>query len=232
MRVPYYTKTSLSRYYALIKSGRWEIPDYSDKCLICLAKDCAKYHGAYTRGANSPEENFSAHDLPCPRFLCHGKGVAKKTDHKTFSLLPYQLMPFRKLAIKYIILAVFIKIKKGLSGFKALDKIESLFPNPNDIAEFLNQCALYQWEVLVRDAFERFIKSHFYKSHPRRKLIKSEDPRDRIIGFLKLAMKHESQYLNAPKRGPDEMAFDFYLSNDGSGQLAPFLFGVASQHRK
>ncbi len=113
-----------------------------------------------------------------------------------------------------------------------MNKLECMFPKPDDIATYLNRCALYQWEVLVRDAFERFIDSDFYKSHPLRHIIRSEIPRERLIEFLQLANRHESQNLSASEGGPDVMAFDFYLSNDGPGQLALFLFGVASQHRK
>ena len=60
MQEPYHIEVSLQEYYRLIKSGKWIIPDFSDKCLICGAKDCAEYHGKYERGAICPV-GFHAH---------------------------------------------------------------------------------------------------------------------------------------------------------------------------
>ncbi len=231
MQIPYHIETSLANYYALFISGRWEFPDFSDRCLICFAKNCAKYHGTYTRGAISPDIFFCVPDLPCARYLCQGKGDRRSSDHKTFSLLPYQLTPYRQLTIQFMVRAVSIKNETGLGGIKALDKIEREFTNPDGISTFISQWALSQWDGLMRDAFKRFIESEFYKTHPGRHIISGDDPNERMFGFLTLATLHKTRYLRAPKRGPDEMAFDFYRSNDSSEQLAPFLFGLASQHR-
>ena len=85
MQEPYHIKVSLQEYYRLTKSGEWKIPDFSDKCLICGAKDCAEYHGKYERGAICPLTGFEAPDLLALRFLCNDKGLRKKCDHRTFS---------------------------------------------------------------------------------------------------------------------------------------------------
>ncbi len=144
MQIPYDIIVSLSTYYILVKSGKWDLPHFSDICPICGAKNCAIYLGIYRRGAEDPIENFSVFDLPVLRYLCQGKGDKKKSAHKTFSLLPYQLAPYRQLPIKFIVFSVFIKLKTGLNRMKVLEKIERVYPNPGDIAPFLNEWALHQ----------------------------------------------------------------------------------------
>lgn len=231
MQVVYYIKTSLPNYYKLFYSGKWELPDFSEKCPICGAANCAVYLGFYTRCVESPEETFSVSDFPVIRVLCRGLGK-KKCDDKTASYLPYQLIPYRQMTIFFIILTIFLKLQRNLSAIKTLETLESLFSDSYIVATYLSRWALYQWELLIMDAFERFIESDFHKSHPFRHIIRSEIPRERFFGFLKLAIMHMSPNLSAPKGGPEELGFDFYLSNDGPVQLALFLFGVASQHRK
>ncbi len=232
MQIPYHLKDSLPNYYLLMNSGEWEHPDFSDKCPLCGGQDCARYHGTYQRGAESPKERFSVTDLPIIRILCLEKGDKKKCDHRTVSLLPLELIPYRKLSLKFMILAVFIKLQTGIGRINVLSKIEKVLVKLADIAQFLNEWSLYQWEILAREAFKRFIESDFSKSSYIPNIIKSDDPQERMIEFLKLSIVYKSEYIIDPIRGPDNLAFDFFQSQDGSGQLGRFLFGVASQHRK
>ena len=229
MQEPYHIKVNLQEYYRLTKSGEWKIPDFSDKCLICGAKDCAEYHGKYERGAICPLTGFEAPDLPALRFLCNDRGTKKKCDHRTFSLLPLVLVPYRQLALKFMILAVWLRFSKKLSLFDAMDAIENTLVNLEDIADFLSVASQYEWEKMIRVAFHRFVISDM--SNHKQFSIMQEAPEKGLVAFLKMAVEYKARQTNPPIRGPDGLNWDFYHSNGGSNELAPFLFGTASQHR-
>ena len=227
MQEPYHIKVSLQEYYE--KFGEWTIPDFSDKCLICGAADCASYHGHYTRTATCPLTGFSVPDFPVMRFLCQGKGDKKKCDHVTFSLLPIELVPFRQLILKFMVLAVWIRLSRHLSLTKSLDAIEKELNNLGDIAEFINTSTLMSWERLIHAAFELFLSTGIKVYTPQYEKITADETG--VLLFLELLREHKSRNVNNPIRGPAAFAWDFYQQSGGAAQLALFLFGRASQHR-
>jgi hypothetical protein len=135
MQEPYHIKVSLQEYNLLFRSGKWELSDFSDKCLICDAVDCARYHSYYERSAICPQTGFQVVDLPVGRFLCRGKNIRKKSAHLTFSLIPLVLVPYRQLTLKLMILALWLRLSEKLSLFTAMDAIEKELVNfEEDIA--------------------------------------------------------------------------------------------------
>ncbi len=230
MQEPYHTKVSLQEYYLLFRSGNWELPDFSDKCLICGAADCARYHSYYERRAICPLTGFAVADLQVGRFLCRCKGIRKKCVHVTFSLLPLVLVPYRQLTLKFMILALWLRLSEKLSLFSAMDAIEKELVNfEEDIADFLSIAAQLEWEKMIKAAFSRFVMSRM--CHQERFSIVETAVEKGLISFLKIALEYQSQQSDPPIRGPDALAWDFYQLNGGAGELAPFLFGTASQHR-
>jgi hypothetical protein len=230
MQEPYHIKVSLQQYYSLFKSGKWKIPDFSDKCLICGDADCAKYHGNYERRAICPQTGFDVADLPVGRFLCNAKGMRKNCDHVTFSLLPLVLVPYRQLTLKFMMLALWLRLQDKLSLFAAMDAIEEELVNfEADVGDFVSIAAQLQWEKLIRAGFCRFVVSNM--SNQEQFSIMKKASEKGLFLFLKMALGYQSQRSDAPIRGPDGLAWDFYHSNGGAGKLAPFLFGTASQHR-
>ena len=227
MQEPYHLKVSLQEYYE--KFGERTIPDFSDKCLICGAADCASYHGHYTRTATCPLTGFSVPDFPVMRFLCQGKGDKKKCDHVTFSLLPIELVPFRQLILKFMVLAVWIRLSRHLSLTKSLDAIEKELNNLGDIAEFINTSTLMSWERLIHAAFELFLSTGIKVYTPQYEKITADETG--VLLFLELLREYKSRNVNNPIRGPAAFAWDFYQQSGGAAQLALFLFGRASQHR-
>ena len=201
MQEPYHIKVSLQKYYRLTKSGEWTIPDFSEKCLICGAKDCARYHGTYERAATCPITGFEEPDLVVLRFLCNGKGVKSKCDHGTFSLLPLVLVPYRRLTLRFLVLAVSLRLTQRLSLFDAMNAIENTLINLSDIGGFLSIASQLEWEKMMK------------------------------LAFLQMAIEYRPREADPPIRGPDGLNWDFYHSTGGSTERAPFLFGTASQHR-
>jgi hypothetical protein len=230
MQEPYHIKVSLQEYYSLFKSSKWKIPDFSDKCLICGVADCATYHGNYERRAICPQTGFDVPDLPVPRFLCNDKGMRKNCEHVTFSLLPLVLVPYRQLTLKFMILALWLRLSNKLSLFDAMDAIEEALVNfEEDIAGFLSIAAQLEWEKMIRAGFCRFAVSNM--SNQEQVSIMKKAPEKGLFSFLKMAFAYKCRQTNAPIRGPDGLAWDFYKLNGGAGKLASFLFGTASQHR-
>ncbi len=230
MQEPYHIKVSLQEYYRLFKSGEWKIPDFSDKCLICGVADCATYHGNYERRAICPQTDFDVPDLPVGRFLCNAKGMRKNCEHVTFSLLPLVLVPYRQLTLKFMMLALWLRLRGKLSLFAAMDAVEKELVNFDaDVGDFVSIAAQLQWEKLIRAGFYRFFVSGMFNEA--QVALINKTPEKGLIVFLKMAFVYQSQRSDTPIRGPDGLAWDFYKLNGGGNKLAPFLFGTASQHR-
>jgi len=230
MQEPYHIGVSLQEYYRIFQSGGWGIPDFSEKCLICGVADCAKYHGVYERRATCPQSGFEVADLPVARFLCHAKGAIKNCDHVTFSLLPLVLVPYRQLTLKFMVLALWLRLQDQLSLFAAMDAIEEELVNfKADVGDFVSIAAQLQWEKLIRAGFYRFLVSDLI-TEDQIALI-SKAPEKGLIVFLNVALGYQSQRNDASIRGPDGLAWDFYKLNGGGNKLAAFLFGTASRHR-
>lgn len=226
MQVPYHTKVCLQDYYK--KFDKWPVPDFSDKCLICGGVDCACYHGFYSRTAICPRTGFSVPDLPVMRFLCHGVGNTRISDHVTFSLLPLELVPFLQLSLKFMVLATWLRLSRCLSLTDALDAIENELNNLDDIADFINISTMRSWERMIMSAVTLFISTDIGMV-PKSKYEQLDSYG--LTLFLKIIIHHKST-ISDPIRGPDAFAWDFYQQCDGTDQCAPFLFGQASQHRR
>ena len=230
MQEPYHIGVSLQDYYRIFRSGEWRIPDFSEKCLICGDGDCAKYHGIYERRAICPQSGFEAADLPVVRFLCHAKGQRKNCDHVTFSLLPLVLVPYRYLTLKFMMLALWLRLRDKLSLFAAMDAIEEELVNfKTDVGDFVGIAAQLQWERLIRAGFYRFLASGMFNEQQIGLINKA--PEKGLMVFLKMMFAYQSQRSDVPIRGPDGLAWDFYQLSGGGNKLAAFLFGTASQHR-
>jgi hypothetical protein len=163
------------------------------------------------------------------RFLCQGKGDKRKCDHVTFSLLPVELVPFRQLTLKFMVLAVWLRLDRHLSFTRALDNIEEELNHLGDIAEFINTSTLMSWVRLIHAAFELFLSTDIKVCKPQYEKIIADETG--LLLFLDFLREYKSGNANNPIRGPDAFAWDFYQQSGGADQLALFLFGRASQHR-
>jgi hypothetical protein len=111
-----------------------------------------------------------------------------------------------------------------------MDAIEKELVNfEEDIADFVSIAAQLEWEKMIKAAFSRFVMSRM--SNQERFSILENGFEKGLLSFLKMALEYKSQQSDSPIRGPDGLAWDFYQLNGGAKDLAPFLFGTASQHR-
>jgi hypothetical protein len=171
-------------------------------------------------------------NFPIMRFRCHRKGNSIKCNHITFSLLPIELVPYRQLTLKFMIIAVLMRLDRQLSLTEALDSIEKKFNNLGDILDSINTSGLTSWGLLLREAFKFFLQSDFkilYKLGEYENFLQDETS---FLLFLECLVEYTTVWNTInPISGPGAFALDFYLESGGTDQLAPFLFGKASQHR-
>lgn len=227
LQIPYHIKVSLQDYYE--NFDNWPIPDFSYKCPICGGVNCACYLGCYIRAAICPITGFCVSDLPVLRFLCSRKGDTMVCDHATFSLLPLVLVPYRRLSLKFMVLAIWIRVSRHLSLTSALDAVENELNHLDDIADFINISTMISWEQMILAGAALLFSSGI---NPANK-IQYEPTQDSqgLHQFLKTIIHHKSKISGHPIRGPDAFAWEFYQQSGESQQCAPFLFGLASQHR-
>lgn len=232
MQEPYHIKVSLQEYYEKFDPNL--IPDFSDKCILCGGAGCASYHGYYTRAATCPLTGFSVPDLPVLRFICKNKGDQRKCDHVTFSLLPIMLVPFRQLTLKFMILAVWLRLSKCLSLTEALDIIEKELNSLEDTAQFINVSTLMSWQRLIQTALSLYLSSNISLISLLSEFRYEETATNQtgLLLFLEAIKDYKPKNTGASIRGPDAFSRDFYQQSGGAERLAFFLFGMASQHRK
>jgi len=170
-------------------------------------------------------------NFPILRFKCNSKGDTKICNHVTFSLLPIQLIPYRQLSLKFIILAVKIKLTNDISYFKAMDIIEEKLIDLGDVADFLNICALFAWFNIVSIAFKLCLQSDIkiFNNSQHHEILNNLD--NGLILFLEVAINYKFTKNNHTIKGPCALALVFYQLSGGDDALAPFLFGKALQHR-
>ncbi len=218
---------TISAYTEKVKAGKYTFPDFHECCPICHGKGCAVRIGYYYRNAIQIQEkaweNF-LHKIPVARFQC--RRIRKpKYKHRTFSLLPDNLIPYYPYTIDTLIFTI-LQILLNNSTDKALESIDKVSPE----------------EMLLSEkTLNRFLNI-FHKA--RLKLILfSRKRRNKNNTFPDLENYTEIEILHFIMEFSDLCFSDvssnarklslFYYSEEGSYiNNAHFLFGTAYQFRK
>jgi len=148
----------------------------------------------------------------------------------TFSLLPLQLVPFRRMSLRFMFLAVFQKVQDSLSYFDAVGVIEAELVNMVPEVSFVHVCALVDWIAIIMEALHQIrLSGHLYIEG-----LESYETGSNaeLHAFICKAIEYESTDLDPPIRGPDALAWDYHEDQGGPLKQALFLFGTASQHRR
>ncbi|MBN2029609.1 hypothetical protein JW824_05135 [bacterium] len=159
------------------------------------------------------------------RFHCKGVGSDLKSQHRTFSLLPVELVPYRKLSLMFMVLSVLIRVKGKLSLLRSLDVIaEELCSLSGDIG-FVHESALMDHELILAIAAQRFWKSAvLFSTAP------DFPDNQSLYGFLEYCESYCS-VRNKSIRGPPGLSWDYYILNKAHGRFGSSLFGAPSQDR-
>jgi hypothetical protein len=81
-------------------------------------------------------------DFPVMRFRCFREGGEGRVPDVTFSLLPLELVPYRRLSVRFMVLAVRMRLKRKLSLLKADAQIEIELVRMKDEFSFVSVAAL------------------------------------------------------------------------------------------
>ena len=116
---------SIEEYIQLVKTKKWEFSDFSNYCPICGGKDCPVRIGYYYR-YYIDIKTYKIFLIPIIRYLCRKKGRPKLKD-RTFSLLPYFLIPYNRFTIDSGMLIIGSKLVKCKSNKEIADKVCNSF---------------------------------------------------------------------------------------------------------
>jgi hypothetical protein len=187
--------------------------------------DCAQFIGYYCRGVIDEKGTYYK-AFPIARYLCTSKGKALSVKHRTFSLLPYQLVPYSKYSLPFILNAL-RKVYGEDSSVKGLLDYLAGFGSGEYID--LSANAFYAFRAFILTAIDKMLAMGFYKEISAQLQTSSEKQRIRI--FIVFAEDFSCCKIDPERRGPCALGYDYYMEDGGYMRNAHFLFGTPSQFR-
>jgi len=225
-----YIEETLSEYYTKVNREVIDLLeildtdlDFSIHCPICGGSGCAQFIGYYEREVIAEDGRYY-NRFPIARYKCRGKGNNTKISHKTFSLLPYQLVPYTKYSIPFIIKTLELRHIEGRSIFQIHDYL-ACFGEEEILSIGSNQ--LWEFTKIVIESVERIFALGYYTGIK----CNSQDYEEQLKIFIEFAQAFEPQKCSPPIRGPCALSYDFYLNGGSYFKNAYFLFGTPSQFR-
>ena len=125
IQIPYFFIQSIHDYRLEIKTGEWKFPKFNNYCPICGSKNCTVRIGYYFRYYIDIETGVILL-IAITRYKCQRKGKASLKD-KTFSLLPYFLIPYHRLTINSYMYIWRNKLIKNKSKSTISDEVTGSF---------------------------------------------------------------------------------------------------------
>jgi hypothetical protein len=179
-------------------------------------------NSGYTRFAFDSVTGIVFHDFPILRFECNAPAFfRRKGKHRTFSLLPAQLIPYERYDITFVLNIV----QSRLSG-SSLKNISDAVANEGVQEPLLLEARkIRSFITLVGQAFDRLPLISSFKSTFLGMLTSSAS--ESLMRFITWG-KGYCSYVFPELTGPAALALDFYRS---SLPHVFFLFGTPSQQR-
>lgn len=216
---------NLKIYYQEVKEKRYAFPDFSDHCPLCGGKDCARFLVFYTRHAVDEKGTYYK-AFPIARYKCYRKG-RKKVSHRTFSLLPHQLVPYTKYSIEFIMKTLEILSMDNATIDDVLNYVSRF--GKNDILS-ISSMKVVIFKGLGLEAIEKILVSGYYNDDISGRF-NNQDIKQRLRAFIGYAGEFCCHKTDSPIRGPCGLSYDFYLQSGSYYNNAHFLFGTPSQFR-
>lgn len=224
----------MAEYYQKIKGKRYDPIEFLDlgldfrnRCPICGGLDCALFIGYYTREVID-ENGIHYNDFPIARYLCQGKGERAPEADATFSLLPYQLIPYTKYSISFIIETLKTQHQEGMSISKLQDHLAA-FGQDDILSISLDQ--ILGFKQIVLEAVHKITSTRQYGEFEEQVGTKTTDQQI-IIALIEFSSHFECCKTEPGTSGAAGLNYDFYLNQGGFTQNARFLFGTPYQFRK
>jgi len=220
----YYRKVNSKSNFLFILD---KIPEIKHHCPICGGKDCVQFIGFYHRRVVD-EYGCVMDDFPIARFLCRKKGNPPRGSHRTFSVLPLELIPYTKYSIVFIFKVLRLLYISGMSVMELQTLLSRALCGDIQYID-LSTYAVGAFKKLLREAILKFFSLGFYTG--REHELSSVDPPHRAVRLIEFALDFETFKTTPPIRGPTALDYDFYLQGGGYMQNAYFLMGSPSQFR-
>lgn len=227
----YFINYTLKEYYSQVKGRTDNIYDLvelsydvTERCPLCGGHDCAEFIGYYYRGVI--DENGTYYKaFPIARFLCRRKGnpIVK---HRTFSLLPYQLVPYTKYSIPFIIKTLKLAYIDDNSVKELQDYLAGF--HEHQYIDF-SRSSFYAFRTFILKTIDKMLAAGYYQEAGRK--LQETHPNKRIRAFIAYADGFPSDKTNPSIRGPCALGYDFYIRGGGYFSNGYFLFGTPSQFR-
>ena len=167
-------------------------------------------------------------DFPIARFLCRKKGNPPRGSHRTFSVLPLELIPYTKYSIVFIFKVLRLLYISRMSVMELQTLLSRALCGDIQYID-LSTYAVGAFKKLLREAILKFFSLGFYTG--REHELSSVDPPHRAVRLIEFALDFETFKTTPPIRGPTALDYDFYLQGGGYMQNAYFLMGSPSQFR-
>jgi len=151
------------------------------------------------------------------------------TKHKTFSLLPFQLIPYWKFSILFLYKVMKLRCEEMISVHCLQQKVFDLTLKTGDGVE-LSAARIYGFKMMIDQAITKLLTSGYYPEFETLFMEKSRLQRIRI--FMDISAKFYCHKVLPPIRGPCALSYDYYLTGGGYLRNQYFLFGTPSQFVK
>lgn len=183
---------------------------------MCGGKNCAKFFQYYTRRVIDENGTYFK-EFPIARFKCHGKGFKNDSKGNTFSLLPYQLVPYTKYSIPFIFKVLKARHINSLSIYKVQEYIDTIC-----VSEILplDSEQLLKFKQLIVETIDKILIDNNYKEN---KELFEYTGEDLLKYFINFAEDFICRKVEPCIRGPSALGLDYYLNGGGYINNAYFL---------
>lgn len=226
IQILYHIKVDMKSYIKAVNNKCWDFPDFNHTCPICGGENCNVRIGFYFRKHVIIDFKLFK-SIPIARYLCRKKGP-RKSKHRTFSLLPHQLIPYRKNGLSVVFETVKYQHKnnapygqiKSFIGNKGKDDYLSL--ENKQIDDFRNIVAQACSKMMTVDKLKKQLQNYEW--------YQINDP---VANMINLIEKYNSPLIKTNNLSQAEkLSLDFFsYFQKGNYVKRHFLFGTNSQKR-
>lgn len=198
---------SLTEIHRQMVEGLLRRPSFAGACPLCKRPNCAKFLGNYHRTVVT-EDGTRINKFPVFRYQCTAQR-RKLGQHRTFSLLPAPLIPYRRPSQHFVMAVMKIWSDAQLTLDLRLERISHLFA-AGSAAETLGTSHGYDYAGLLLETGQ---KLSLWKGIPFANLTQ-------IVNWIV-----------AYSGGAVALSLDYYAAHGSFKQNSQFLFGTPSQFR-
>jgi len=208
-----------------VQARNFTFPNFHEKCPLCHGKDCAVRTGYYYRWAldiDPDTKKIVILLIPIARYLCKMKQQPKH-KHRTFSMIPDTLIPYRRFSIDLLMFILQLLIIEKFSSVETLNKIDSYSPDAcivsgKTLARLL--ILFEQTRIKLIIYFQQYTDR--YRAPPDFSSFTTKE----TLYFLMRYPKPQAEGLHCAAY---YLSFEYYNQNGSYLKNARFLFGTASQ---